>query len=51
MNNAVFSISEFVKYSILTNTYVEARSWIDDNKGEFSEELDLFADGLAQPFD
>ena len=33
--NAVFSIREFVKYSILTNTYQEAREWIDTHKSEF----------------
>jgi len=50
-SNAVFSICEFIKYSILTNTYQEARSWIDDNKGDFLDEFDLVADGLTRPLD
>ena len=44
-------IVQFIKFSILTNTYEEARGWMDDNKSEFSEEFELVANRLIRSYD
>lgn len=51
LQRAASSIREFLKYAVLTNTYEEARSWVDDHKSEFAEELEQVADSLYRPID
>ena len=35
----------------MTNTYEEARAWIDENKDVFETEFELMASSLSQPND
>ncbi len=48
VHNGAECIQKFLKFSILTNTYEEARGWLDQNKDEFSEEIDIVADSLIR---
>lgn len=51
MSNAADCIRQFLKFSILTNTYQEARGWLDRNKDKFADEIELMADSLSKPKD
>jgi len=48
LQNAADCTRTFLKFAILTNTYDEARSWIDTNKGEFADEFSLVAESVTR---
>lgn len=45
-SKAIDCIRAFLMYSILTNTYDEARSWINNCKDMFNEEFERVAHGM-----